>query len=191
MEELLLAIQKDIIISIEAEEFIRDNAREVQLRKGETLVQPGQKVAHSYYVTSGVLRAFCMDANGKDYVLQFAAKGWWISDFMALYNQTKATLTVDTVTEATVFEFEHRFFQELFQRFPVFETFQRANLERHVVSLHQRILNQMQLSAADRYAFFLQQYPEMEQKIPNYHIASYLGITEQSLSRIRIARAKA
>ncbi len=87
-------------------------------------------------------------------------------------------------------EFDAEQLQNIYSQFPEFESFQRENLERHIVSLHKRILNQLQLSASERYDLFLQQYSEIEQLTPNYHIASYLGITEQSLSRIRIERAK-
>jgi CRP-like cAMP-binding protein len=59
-----------------------------------------------------------------------------------------------------------------------------------VVSLHKRILNQLQLTARERYDLFVEQYKDIEQYTPNYHIASYLGITQQSLSRIRVERAK-
>ena len=78
----------------------------------------------------------------------------------------------------------------IYSIFPEFEAFQRKNLERHVVSLHKRILNQLQLTAPERYDLFLKQYPDIEQYTPNYHIASYLGITQQSLSRIRVKNAK-
>ena len=78
----------------------------------------------------------------------------------------------------------------IYSIFPEFEAFQRKNLERHVVSLHKRILNQLQLTAPERYDLFLKQYPYIEQYTPNYHIASYLGITQQSLSRIRVENAK-
>jgi CRP-like cAMP-binding protein len=78
----------------------------------------------------------------------------------------------------------------IFIPFPEFEPFQRNLLERHVVSLHQRILNQLQLTAAERYDLFLEQYPDIEQFTRNYHIASYLGITQESLSRIRVEKNK-
>ena len=74
--------------------------------------------------------------------------------------------------------------------FPEYEPFQRNILERHVVSLQKRILNQLQLTASERYDLFLEQYPDIEQYTRNYHIASYLGITQESLSRIRVEKAK-
>ena len=79
---------------------------------------------------------------------------------------------------------------EIYLRFPEFESFQRQNLERHLVSTHKRILNQLQLTALERYNLFLKQYPNIEQHVPNYHIASYLGITQQSLSRVRAEKVK-
>ena len=75
-------------------------------------------------------------------------------------------------------------------KFPEFEPFQRGNLERHIVSLQKRILNQLQLSATERYNLFLAQYGNIDQYAANYHIASYLGITQESLSRIRVKKAK-
>jgi CRP-like cAMP-binding protein len=78
----------------------------------------------------------------------------------------------------------------MFTLFPEFEPFQRKILERHVVSLNKRILNQLQLTASERYDLFVEQYPAIEQYTHNYHIASYLGVTQESLSRIRVEKAK-
>ena len=147
-------------------------------------------VKNTYFVTDGCIRSYCIDKSGKDHTLQFAIKDWWISDFIAIYNNELANLTVECVTDATAIEFNANNLEEIHALFPEFEPFQRKNLERHVVSLHKRILNQLQLTAWERYDLFLQQYPDIEQYIPNYHIASYLGITQQSLSRIRVEKSK-
>jgi CRP-like cAMP-binding protein len=79
---------------------------------------------------------------------------------------------------------------EIHTRYPEFESYQRQNLERHVVNLQMRILNQLQLSAAERYDLFLEKYSDIEKQIRNFHVASFLGITQESLSRIRVERAK-
>ena len=132
----------------------------------------------------------CVDKDGKEHTLQFAIKGWWISDFIAMYDSDVASLTVECISNATVSEFNTDDLSSIFNIYPELESFQRKNLERHVVTLYKRILNQLQLSASERYNVFLKQYPDIEQMIPNYHIASYLGITQQSLSRIRAKRQK-
>ena len=154
------------------------------------MIRQGQAVKNTYFVKDGCLRAYCIDKNGKEHTLQFAIKNWWISDFMAIYNNELSTLTIECITDSNIIEFNAKKLNEIYSIFPEFEAFQRKNLERHVVSLHKRILNQLQLTAPERYDLFLKQYPDIEQYTPNYHIASYLGITQQSLSRIRVEKSK-
>ena len=160
------------------------------MSKGGVLIREGQAVKKTYFVIDGCLRSFCVDKNGKEHTLQFAIKDWWISDFIAIYNNEPATLTVESITESKVIEFNAEKLNNIYSNFPEFEAFQRKNLEQHVVSLHKRILNQLQLTARERYDLFVDQYKDIERYTPNYHIASYLGITQQSLSRIRVERKK-
>lgn len=178
------------MLSPAAEEHIHSIATERQVAKGDLLIQAGQMVNKTYFVLSGSLRSFCTDQEGKEHTLQFAIKDWWISDFTAIYTHVPASLTVECIADSTVIEFNARELEEIYNRFPEFEPYQRKNLERHIVSLNKRILNQMQLTALARYQLFLEQYPDIEKSISNYHIASYLGITQQSLSRVRAEMAK-
>jgi CRP-like cAMP-binding protein len=190
LQNLINKIKNSISLSAPAEEYIYSISREKKVSKGEVLIREGQTVNKTFFVTQGSLRSFCVDKEGKEHTLQFAIKDWWISDFMAIYNNEPASLTVECITDATVIEFNAQKLDEIYLQFPEFEAFQRKNLERHVVSLHKRILNQLQLTALERYNLFLEQYPNIEQHVPNYHIASYLGITQQSLSRVRAEKSK-
>ena len=190
MEDLINKIKTSLDLTSEAEEFIYLISKEKTLPKGEVLIRQGQIVKKTFYVTSGCLRSYCIDKNGKEHTLLFAIKDWWISDFIAIHNNEFATLTVECLTESKVIEFNAKELDGIHARFPEFEPYQRHNLERHIVSLHKRILNQLQLSAVERYDLFLNQYPDIEQHTRNFHIASYLGITQQSLSRIRLEKVK-
>jgi CRP-like cAMP-binding protein len=190
MEELINKIKSVITLSLKAEEYISTISKEKTFSKGDILIREGQAVKKTYFVTNGCLRSYCIDNKGKEHTLQFAIKNWWISDFMAIYNNELATLYVECVTDVNIIEFSAEKLNNIYSLFPEFELFQRKNLEQHVVSLHKRILNQLRLTAPERYALFLKQYPDIEQYTPNYHIASYLGITQQSLSRIRVENSK-
>ncbi len=190
MEDLIKKIKSRLLLRPEAEDFLYSISKEKTLPKGEVLIRQGQFVKKTFFVTSGCLRSYCIDKNGKDHTLLFAIKDWWISDYIAIHTNEFATLTVECLTESKVIEFNTKELDEIHTRFPEFESYQRHNLERHVVSLHKRILNQLQLSAPERYDLFLKQYPDIERYTRNYHIASYLGITQQSLSRIRVEKAK-
>ena len=190
MEHFINKVKSSLDLTSEAEEFLYSISKEKTISKGEVLIRQGQTVKKTYFVSDGCLRSFCTDKSGKEHTLQFAIKDWWISDFIAIYNNEFATLTVECIKESKVIEFNASKLNNIYAQFPEFEAFQRKNLEQHVVSLHKRILNQLQLTARERYDLFVEQYKDIEQYTPNYHIASYLGITQQSLSRIRVERAK-
>ncbi len=190
MEELINKIKNNITLSPQAKEHIYSISKERTISKGEILIRQGQAVKKTFFVIDGCLRSYCTDKNDKEHTLQFAIKGWWISDFIAIYNNEPAILTVECITDSKIIEFNAKDLDEIHSLFPEFEAFQRKNLERHVVSLHKRILNQLKLTAPERYNLFLEQYPDIEKHTPNYHIASFLGITQQSLSRIRVEKAR-
>lgn len=190
MQDLINKIKKSINVSSDAEEYISSISKVRRFTKGSILIQEGQKVNKTYFVLEGALRSYCIDKEGKEHTLQFAIKDWWISDFTAIYGNGIASLTVECIAYSEVIEFNAQKLHEIYHQYPEFEKFQRKNLEQHVVSLHKRILNQLQLTAQERYNLFLEQYPNIEQHVANYHIASYLGITQQSLSRVRAEMAK-
>ena len=190
MEDLINKIKSSTTLSSKAEQYVISIAKEKSVSKGDVLIGQGQAVKNTYFVKEGCIRSYCIDKNGKEHTLQFAIKNWWISDFIAIYTNELSTLTIECITDSNIIEFNAEKLNGIYSIFPEFEAFQRKNLERHVVSLHKRILNQLQLTAAERYELFLHQYPDIEQYTPNYHIASYLGITQQSLSRIRVKKAK-
>ena len=190
MEELINKIKGRLTLSPEAEAFLYSISKEKALAKGDVLIRQGQAVKRTFFVTAGCLRSYCIDKNGKEHTLQFAIKDWWISDYIAIHTDELATLTVECLSASNIIEFNAKELDEIHTRFPEFESYQRHNLERHVVSLHKRILNQLQLTASERYDLFLKQYPDIEEYTRNYHIASYLGITQESLSRIRVEKAK-
>ena len=190
MEDLINKIKSSTTLSSKAEQYVISIAKEKSVSKGDVLIGQGQAVKNTYFVKDGCIRSYCIDKNGKEHTLQFAIKNWWISDFIAIYTNELSTLTIECITDSNIIEFNAKKLDGIYSIFPEFEAFQRKNLERHVVSLHKRILNQLQLTASERYELFLHQYPDIEQYTPNYHIASYLGITQQSLSRIRVQKAK-
>jgi CRP-like cAMP-binding protein len=188
--DFIQKLKGKIALSTKAEAHFYSIAKELQLKKGAVLIREGQIVQKVYFVTAGCLRSYCTDKNGKEHTLLFAIKDWWISDYIAVHTNEKATLNIECLTDATVIEFDAKAIDDMLTLFPELEQFQRHNLERHVVSLQKRILNQLQLSASERYAVFVKKYPDIEQHTRNYHIASFLGITQESLSRIRVERTK-
>ena len=186
MEQLFEYISKRIDLSKEVKEFTRSISSSRKLLKGDILISENQLVNKTYFVLDGCLRSYVFDNSGKEHTLQFALKNDWISDYIAIFNKEKSIQTVECIVDSHIVETSViEGIENIFLKFPQIESMHRKNLERHVVSLQKRILNQLQLNSSENYIQFLKQYPGIENYALNYHIASYLGITTQSLSRIR------
>jgi len=134
LEDLINKIKTSLHLSSEAEEFLYSISKEKTIPKGEVLIRQGQIVKKTFFVTSGCLRSYCVDKNGKEHTLLFAIKDWWISDYIAIHTDELATLTVECLTKSKVIEFNAKELDGIYARFPEFESYQRHNLERHVVS---------------------------------------------------------
>ena len=179
-------VSKRVEINSYKKNIISSLSKTLELKKGTQLILPNQLVNKTYFVLKGCVRSFIHDKNGKEHTLQFAVKENWISDYIAIFNNEKSTQTVECISDCIVIEVSIRDgIEELFSKLPEIETLHRKNLQRHIVSLQKRILNQLQLNSKERYILFQKKYPTVEKYATNYHIASYLGITQQSLSRIR------
>jgi CRP-like cAMP-binding protein len=186
MNPLFDYISKRVKINSGSKKLISSIAKRLENKKGTQLIKPNQLVNKTYFVLKGCIRSFTYDKDGKEHTLQFAVKDDWISDYIAIFNNEMSTQTIECVSDCIVIEVSiNEGIETLFSKLPEIETLHRKNLQRHIVSLQKRILNQLQLSSIERYVLFQKQYPSVEKYALNYHIASYLGITQQSLSRIR------
>ena len=186
MDQLFEYISKRIKLSDDAKELISSVTKIRNVKKGDYLINQGQNdVTQYFFVISGCLRSFSFDPLGKEHTVQFAIKDWWISDYLALYSKETASLSIECLSDCTIIETNTVSIEKVFKAYPSIETFHRKNLETRIVSLSKRILNQLQLSSLEKYKLFQKEFPDIEKYALNYHIASYLGITQQSLSRLR------
>ncbi|WP_397446789.1 Crp/Fnr family transcriptional regulator [Polaribacter sp. R77954] len=190
MNELLDYFKKNISISAEIENKLKEIIVERNLVKGELILSDDSLKKEHIFVASGCLRSFYKTENAKEHTLQFAVKNWWISDYMTLYTNEKSIVSIESLTHSKVLIIHNDKLNELYKEFPDFEVFQRKNFEKRIAALQRRILNLLAFTAAEKYNQFVNNYAVFEKVIPNYQIASFLGITPQSLSRIRKERVK-
>jgi CRP-like cAMP-binding protein len=165
--------------------FIEKKYQKVTFKKGAIVLRAGEKVDYQYFVADGCLRTYLISKSGKEHTIQFAIKGWWISDYIGFFSGTDAVLTIECLEDATLYKVSRSDVEEIFNQVPQTERFIRKKLERSFVSFQKRILANLSQTAKERYLNFAHDYPHVEQSVKNYHIASYLGITTESLSRIR------
>lgn len=188
MNEFLDYFKKNIPISSEIEDKLKKIIVEKNLLKGEIILSDNSLKKEHIFVVSGCLRSFYKTESGKEYTIQFAIKNWWISDYITLYTNDKSVVTIESLTASKVLILDKNKVDKLYLEYPPFEVFQRKNFEKRSATLQRRILSLLTLTASEKYDQFLKDYTEFEKIIPNYQIASFLGITPQSLSRIRKER---
>jgi CRP-like cAMP-binding protein len=171
--------------SVEEKLLLSQKLEQQEFKKGNLLLTVGQEVSNNYYVESGCLRTYFVDESGKEHTLQFAIHDWWISDYTAFFSSGKAILNIEILQDSILYCISKSDLDYLFSTVKGVETFFRKKMERSFTSFQMRILSNLSQSAAERYIDFVENYPNIEQQVKNYHIASYLGITTETLSRVR------
>lgn len=153
--------------------------------KGQFIVQNGDVCKYENFVLSGCLKTFYIDNEGQEHVVMFAIENWWTTDLGSFITQTPADLNVQCLENSELIQIHYNDLQELYLGVPKLERFFRIIIQKAFVAAQKRIINSFTLPATDRYIQFREQYPKMEQRVPQYMIASYLGITKEFLSKIR------
>lgn len=156
-----------------------------EIKKDQFLLQRGEVARYDYFVNKGCLRSAYIDQNGEEYILQFAIEDWWITDFESFINKTPSKLEIMALEDSELLQIDRKSLDEFFENYPKFEHFYRVMNERHFISIYQHLISFLSESAEDRYLKFVQEYSQFLNRIPQYQIASYLGITPEYLSKIR------
>jgi CRP-like cAMP-binding protein len=177
-------IEKFSPLTDEEFDFVFSHFTLKKLKKGDLLIREGEEVSNHHLVFSGCLKAYHIDNLNRIHVIRFALKDWWITDFEAFYMKTKATLTVDCIEDCELLCLSHENRTKLCKEIHAIEHFFHQKLTFSFVTLHQRVLSLLNNNAKERYETMIQQYPEIIQKVPKHLIASYLGVTRETLSRL-------
>ena len=155
------------------------------LKKRQFLLQEGDVCKYLAFVNSGCLREYTVDQKGEEHIIQFAIQDWWISDLNSFLSGATSTRNVDAMQDSEVLILEKEARDKMLEAVPKMERFFRLLLEANHVATHKRINASLSATAEERYLAFIKTYPALVEQVPQSQIASYLGITPQSLSRIR------
>ncbi len=153
-------------------------------KKGDVIINEGDNVEKEYFVLSGCLKAFFMNDNIKMHILQFTMPTWWTSDYAALYNKTKATITIDCISDAEVLSITNEAREKLCRELHQAEYFFRWRTNKGYVAAQKRLLSFMNNDAKTRYEELLALYPALYNMVPKHLIAAYLGVSRETLSRL-------
>lgn len=153
--------------------------------KGEVILSKGGICKHINFVEKGLLRFYSIDEQGKESILQFAPENWWLSDRNNLCSHVPSEYYIDAYEASTVVLLNHDFIEKASAISNEFRTFHEHILQNHIKQLYHRINLLISAPAKTSYLEFLKTYPDITQRVPQWMIASYMGITPEALSRIR------
>ncbi len=183
-ELLLQHINRHISLDTEEEDFLLGLLQLRQLKARQFLYHEGELHQGQAFVTDGCLRSYAIDHNGFEHILQFAPPGWWIGDMQSLVEKVPAKLNIDAVQNSTFLFITRSDLDRLYERIPKLERHFRLLLERSLITYQNRLLDNLSLSAKERYENFCRAYPSLILELPQKQVASYIGVTPEFLSKM-------
>lgn len=164
---------------------ILDNCTFKEIKKNQFLLRENEYCKHSFFVEKGLLKQFSIDEKGREHILSFAPETWFVTDRESAYLNRPSIYFIQALEDSKVVITDEEFFRSLSQKIPGFTDFNNRLLHKHILHLQNRINLLLSASAKARYLQFIAMYPNLLLRVPQTMIASYLGITPESLSRVR------
>jgi CRP-like cAMP-binding protein len=153
--------------------------------KGQYIVQQGDVCRYESFVIKGCVKTFYVDSDGQEHVVLFAIENWWTADLGSFLAQKPADYNVQCIENTEVIQFSFEKLELLYQNIPKLERFFRIIIQNAFVASQRRVIKNFSLPAKERYIEFKTRYPQIEQRVPQYLIASYLGVSKEFLSKIK------
>jgi CRP-like cAMP-binding protein len=185
MTSILQNIAKHVSLTSEEETLFLSKTA-TKFVKAKTILLSSNEIAkHTYFVNSGILRSFNINDNIIEHVLHFACEGWWIGDMYSYISQKPGNLFIEVLEDAEIVSISKEDHQQLYHKIPKLERFFRILAENSLVSHQERLIDNLSLTAEERFEKFCTKYPTLIQKIPQKQIASYIGVTPEFLSKLK------
>ncbi|MFC4739108.1 Crp/Fnr family transcriptional regulator [Flavobacterium ponti] len=190
MALIIQNIEKILSLTDEEKELILSKIELKKYKAKTVILHAGEICKHSYFVKSGILRSFNINDNIVEHVLQFACEDWWIGDMYSLISQKPGNLFIEVNEDAEVALLSKENQEELYHQIPKLERFFRILTENSLVAHQERLMDNLSLSAEERFEKFCSKYPTLIQKVPQKQIASYIGVTPEFFSKMKAKMLK-
>jgi CRP-like cAMP-binding protein len=183
-------IKSRVSITEEALQRIESIGVVKKVRKKQYLLQEGDVCKHYVFVTQGCLRTYTVDDKGIEHILSFAIENWWAGDRESLHTGNPSKFNIDAVEDSVVWLMKKPDFEALCKEIPALNELVMGIMEKSFIASQKRIHAAISYTAQEKYLNFIEQYPDFALRIPQHMIASYLGISAETLSRVRKQTAK-
>jgi CRP-like cAMP-binding protein len=185
LQPLFSYIARFVLLTPGEESLLASKVKTRKYLKGQFVTQNGDVSRYENFVLSGCLKTFYIDNDGQEHIVMFAIENWWTGDISSFITQTPSDYNIQCLENCVLAQIYHDDLEQLYLEIPKLERFFRLIIQNAYVAAQKRIVNGFTLAAKERYLVFREKYPEIEQRVPQYMIASYLGITKEFLSKIR------
>ncbi|ANE51893.1 Crp/Fnr family transcriptional regulator [Flavisolibacter tropicus] len=176
---------KGVVLNAEETEILQSLFSYKKYRKHQYLLQQGDVCRYESFVIKGIARIYEVDDKGQEHILQFTPEDWWTGDMYSFLSNTPSNYNVDCLEETEVLRITRSDLDLLYEKVPKMNIYFRILYQNSIIAYNRRLGSTLSKPALERYQEFIDRYPFIEQRVPNHQIASFLGITPQSLSRLR------
>lgn len=183
-------LENKITLTNEDYELIESVSLFKKLRKRQYLLQAGDVFRFHAFVCKGFLRNYHVDEKGQEHIMQFAPENYWTGDGESMDSGLPSKYNIDAIEESEILLLKKEDFEMIRKTIPAFNEFVNESLKKNAVVLRERIHVNISLSAEKKYSNFISKYPSLSNRVPLHMIASYLGLSAETLSRVRCQSAK-
>ncbi|MDT0688037.1 Crp/Fnr family transcriptional regulator [Autumnicola psychrophila] len=178
-------VNETIKITNEEFEFAKTLFIPKKLRKKRFLLQDGDVCLYTTFVERGLLRSFTIDDKGNEHILQFGLQGWWVGDLYSFLTEEPSEYNIEALEDSELLLITKSSWDLLLDEVPAFERYFRTLIQNNLIATQRRLMGTMSTTAEERYHKLLRDFPDISQRVPQHMIASYIGVTRETLSRLR------
>ncbi|WP_040281080.1 Crp/Fnr family transcriptional regulator [Psychroserpens damuponensis] len=178
-------LEKSITLSKQEEAIVLSKVSTRKYLKGQYILQQGDSCNFINFIISGTTKTFHIDDEGNEHIFRFAIENWWAVDLPSFMNKEVSNTNIQCLKDTMVIQISRENLEKLYLEISELEHFFRVLFQNVSITLEKRIITNLSFSAKEKYLLFTEEYPEFEQRIPQYMVASYLGVSKQYLSEIR------
>lgn len=184
-ERLKDSLEEHVSLTNEEWDLCRKSFRPKRMLKRQFLLQEGDICRELAFVEKGALYSFSVDSKGNQHVIRFAFEGWWMANLQSFFTQKPTRLNIEVLENSELLVLDRKNHNLLIEKIPAYERYHRIIVQNAYVALQQRVENALGLTAEEKYERLLEQNPEFLNRVPLTLVASYLGVSPETLSRVR------